>query len=98
MALYTLSIYSPSDHQLLATNNESGIHTVLDNINWTPEAVDGLQQSVLNNDVLQFCTIMLSMLGTSWFDTNLTMAPLIAEGVHDFIVLHTRLTPCAGIF
>ena len=61
MALYTLSIYSPSDHQLLyqslATNNESGIRTVLDNINWTPEAVDGLQQSVLNNDVLQFCSI-----------------------------------------
>ena len=43
-------------------------------------------------------TMMLSMLGTSWFDTNLTMAPLTAEGVHDFIVPHTRLTPCACIF
>ena len=43
-------------------------------------------------------TMMLSMLGTSWFDTNLTMAPLTVEGVHDFIVPHTRLTPCACIF
>ena len=54
-------MYSPSDHQLLyqslASNNESGIRTVLDNINWTPEAVDGLQQSVLNNDVFQLCSI-----------------------------------------
>ena len=57
----TVPTYSPSDHQLLyqslASDNETGIRTVLDNINWTPEAIDGLQRSVLNNDVFQFCTI-----------------------------------------
>ena len=36
--------------------------------------------------------------GTSWFDTNLTMALLTAECVHDFIMPRTHLTPCACIF
>ena len=42
--------------------------------------------------------VMLLMVETSWFDTNLTMELLTAECVHDFIMPRTHLTPCACIF
>ena len=42
-------------YQSLSEQNESGIREVLGGVEWTPEAIQSLQDSVLNNDVFQIC-------------------------------------------
>jgi len=52
-------LHSPADrpmlYQSLASDDETGIRAVLDNIDWTSETVDNFQQSVLSRNVSRFC-------------------------------------------
>ena len=40
----------------MAEGNEDGIRGVLDQIEWTPTAVESLQHSVINGEIVNFCS------------------------------------------
>ena len=43
--------------QSLGSDDEAGIRTVLDQVDWTPDAIQDLQDSVLSNNGIYVCFV-----------------------------------------